>query len=328
MKLLILLIFTALTACSSATKHSLGSEGQANKSSRALATDADSSTGLESSVSDLSGYGAEEGDFYDLIQKTVNGPEDMLLEKSAFARSTVRLNSSSCSATIIANDIAITAGHCVPVGFDRDSFSTCGFCGNIIFHFKTDAKGNAQTVERKIGLIAIHPQHVRRFETNWFGYRKEIVKYDVALIRFEGGLPPGFSPVNVSFKSEESLGSCRHFISGFSPYTRAAGSPIGTVDAKTRRTAEVQSGSLSRAFNSDSTPQAIALSGQPNICSGDSGGSLYSLCGKNLSLIGVASKGTADNCDSGSSMGVFEDLTLHQSWILQTIKKLRAQRSI
>ncbi len=224
-------------------------------------------------------------------------------EKSQVAAATIKLivrNQKYCSATLIGPQHIVTAAHCVAdVKDPKDIKIGSGL----------DGKNQEKLT---IDGMKIHPLYVGILADDQ-GYLDQPI-YDVAVLTFQGSLPPDLVPVALAQTQEIQVGM-PVIVSGYGSY--------GTDD-KTRRPLSLVETRLSRV-ESDLMELQITNGEGRGACYGDSGGPTFivdpaSSC---LLLIGSTTgpgRNTDYSCESGG--GTLMDLTRYQSWLGCAFKNL------
>lgn len=196
------------------------------------------------------------------------------------ARHTVSL-SGGCSGTLIAEDIVVSAGHC---------FEGRGSGGAVEFGTEPGSAG-----DRRVVAVKVHP-----------GFRGG--GNDIAILRFTGGLPRGFTPAPMN--SSPPRAGQAVIVAGYGA-TRNGGGGAPQL-RKLRRSVESARGSEMRLHG-----------GSGSACNGDSGGPGYLESGGKLILAGVVSRsGSGRNC-AGAEIHTRVDS--HRDWIARASAELRGK---
>lgn len=204
---------------------------------------------------------------------------------SEIEKHTVMLNlgNSMCSGTILAPDIVITAAHC----FEQ----------------------RPSVVQVRFGVNS------RAGQRETTGYRRHPgfsgIMNDMALVRFSGGLPSGYSPAPALDDHPGTIPKGVKILSAGYGDTGPRHGNIGTL-----RFADFEVMGTNgpvvflRGYNGKST------------CFGDSGGSAYIEHNGELLLFGVVNGSLGANGGCGATL-YFSRMDSHVDWITRTIKELR-----
>lgn len=205
-----------------------------------------------------------------------------------------------CTGTLIAEDLILTAAHCVS--------ATPAESRTLQFYHR--ARNGQVTMEtREVVRFVRHPKFGEIFDG---GFAPE---FDLALIHFAGGLPKDSSPAELPDSFDPKLKQDL-WIAGYGD--RKDGTPLqkgefsfGAVRPETL---------LVRSSVQSELPQLV-LRGRPQTCLGDSGGPLFLKKDGHIFLVGVTSYGDDQGCSQSSN---FEIVTEHLIWIREASQQLRA----
>lgn len=202
---------------------------------------------------------------------------------------------SLCTGTLIRKDIALTAAHCIPPGIAKP-----------VVIFGTDLHASTAP-HRMVEAVAINPK--------WRTHAgKGMDQGDIALVKFNGGLPEGFKTIPAApSESDIRPGST----------VTLAGYGINNVEAKTG------SGRLRKT-------QVTVLKNRPGksemildqshgrgACHGDSGGPAFINQGGHTSLAGVTNRGYPNRApDDCRHQVVYTKVPAYRSWIQSSERKL------
>lgn len=196
------------------------------------------------------------------------------------ARSTVALsipkllkkNRSFCSGSIIAEDMILTAAHCLFKSYDTRFKKYTDDMLSILF--TTDLSKGYE--ERKASAQILYKPYVPEAVS----IDPTAIAGDIALIKFEGGLPEGFEPVEVAKASPPDRFTA--VVAGFGSKGRAASKNNGVL----------HSVSLDVTYN----PSYKVLESREFLkgaCTGDSGGPLYADRDGKWIQVGITSAGSS-----------------------------------
>lgn len=236
-----------------------------------------------------------------------------------------------CTGSIIAENYILTAAHCALTKKQNVK---------IVFGLDADATMNIREPDirelyvRNVTGIAVHPGYDPE------GQEKETDWADIAIMKFQGALPPGYKPVKMLTDNSLLMRGVVVTLAGYG-VSQVDLEPVdpkkvrnlqealdyGEVmcDAKQRNCLKVDmsgDGVLREttapiAFMYDTEVRLDESKGH-GTCSGDSGGPAYLLQGDQYLLFGVTSRGSAV-CDS---VGVYTNAVVYKDWITETLLKL------
>jgi secreted trypsin-like serine protease len=200
---------------------------------------------------------------------------------------------SKCTGSILSENLILTAAHCVVPGssrilvvFDRNLF-----------------EGSRPNRSRSVVADSFlrHPQ-----------FRQDRMAgedtYDLALIRFSGGLPSGYRKVELSSDFEKSLGSKTEFLaSGFGVSSGAFNTGSGILRWTVVPFLQLHAKTEFQTSQSSS-----------GVCSGDSGGPLFQMLDGRLVQVGVASRVSNRSLFCGG-FAVFTRIDIYRSWLEQAL---------
>jgi secreted trypsin-like serine protease len=203
-----------------------------------------------------------------------------------------RMTTEICTVSLLNNQFAVTAAHCVSNVDDRDLF--------LFF----DTKLQASSPRRRVIDHKTSPYY------NSLNTRK-VNTGDIAVIRFFGGLPAGYTPATLLPNEYLLRNGTNVVVAGY-----------GVTDGQTRvgtGTLRTATASISNAHYSASEVTLDQTRGS-GACYGDSGGPAYLLTGGKYVLWGVISRSPGeDNC---LKTAVITNALVYTGWIKETIQKL------
>jgi len=220
------------------------------------------------------------------------------------AKSTVGLKGSIpgqgsyiCTGTLIANDLVMTAAHCVIDDHGQP-------IGHLDVLFGTDMQSAQVDI----------PSDASRANPNY--QQVEVDANDIALVHFTGGLPNGYVTANLPSEDLHLSSGQKLVAAGFgisdpteSFWGGAQGSGVLRTTSET-----IDKPNYGRSEFS------IAPSSSSGDCFGDSGGPFYLNHTAPLTVVGVVSRGVSEDCRDG---GVHTLVSAQLSWIKQTSTQLR-----
>jgi secreted trypsin-like serine protease len=197
----------------------------------------------------------------------INGGEKVSAN-DPIAKSTVMLETDAeyCSATIIRENLLLTAAHCI---VPSDTW--------VLIHFA----GLEQTESRKA---------IRFFRHEGYQDLNETTRNDIALIFFEGGLPDGFTPVPILPADKGLTIGDELQVAGY-----GAGGPLGVLAKVSLNVSDFLGTKSLIKFNQTS---------KRGICHGDSGGPAFKVSNGQLYLAGVASYANELDCSGYSAYSI------------------------
>lgn len=205
-----------------------------------------------------------------------------------------------CTASIIAEDLIVTAAHCVAEDPSNPTDPTKML---IVFSTHMPTSASDPSVHRVSGYLA---------NPGWTAAIQAPDAHDVAVIRFEGGLPAGYQPAQLLGAQNLSPGES----------VTLAGYGISTIrdtDGKTAGTLREVNVNVAQLYGQ--TEVAVDESHGKGSCSGDSGGPAFINNGGSLLLWGVTSRGD----QSCAQDGIYTNLGYYLDFLNQAANYLRQQ---
>ena len=203
-----------------------------------------------------------------------------------------------CTGTLIRKNVVLTAAHCVLASKGKVNF---------ILYFGTDLLNLNQTNAYRVGVAAITHEK----------YSAELDKdaYDIALIKFDGDLPPGFAPVEILKDPRILQNGTPLLVAGFGRNDRYGNDPNNGTG--TLRQVEL---SVSDAKYSDTEFRSTSIG--KGICQGDSGGPAYVSINNQLYVAGVSNRVFGIGRINCILASVFLKVDQFHFWIEQNINRL------
>jgi hypothetical protein len=200
-----------------------------------------------------------------------------------------------CSGVILDSDILLTAAHCL------------GEPKEVVFGIDAAASG---ATRRPITGALAHPGF------DLASYDKDPIPAnldDIAVVRFDGGLPPGAMPALLAGSGSAFATGDLVTIAGFGVNDASSDTDSGIGRLRQARVAVLDASYSVSEFKIDATRGA-------GDCSGDSGGPAFAdELTAPLTVLGI------DNWGPGacSQFGVYARVSFHRAWIEQAILSLR-----
>lgn len=245
----------------------------------------------------------------------------------------------SCTATLVARDLVLTAAHCVDSGQSDKMLAA--------FSRQIDCDGERSTLRSKVVRVAqvrVHPDYDKDRKIN-----------DIALVRLESSAPWDYGTVELTTKSAIELNADRLLVAG---YGRTAGEPVPDNDPTILRATTLPilrgqaltkvgrrlwnavvhadpntSFTIAEAeqyFTSRAAGEYVFLehaSGR-GVCMGDSGGPAFAMKGGRAVQVGVASYvingGNQGDCLLAAA---YSSVVYHRRWLEKTFNEMKTYRS-
>lgn len=236
-----------------------------------------------------------------------------------------------CTGSILSESLILTAAHCAEHGFD-----------GIYIRFSTDL-ANKDAPAAKVTAAVMHPNYLIKMteldsqlqaieDTSASPAEKEVEIQallnesrnwgDLALLKFAGGLPPGYAPANILSDSSALKNGTSVTLAGFGiTRSEAAIKASGVNDPVILRKVSV---AVADAHFSETEATLDQRHGKGG-CHGDSGGPAYVEVNGQLMLWGVTSRGINDSTNSCSGFSVYTDVLTLEDWIRETAITLNNQ---
>ena len=223
-----------------------------------------------------------------------------------FAQSVVGLynmsSSGLCTASIVSDSLLVTAAHCVDGTADKL---------RIIF-------GTSVLTTDKPRVI----KAADSFKTSpiWpFRQNEETNSGDIALVKFSGGLPPGFKPAQILKDRSQLQNNAPVLLAGYGitdGVTHAGAGVLRSVQVTIENAAYSESEVL------------VAQHDKRGACHGDSGGPAYVRVNGQLFLWGVTNRGVNDPNNDCTVSAAYADILFYQDWLQKTAAELMAAKPV
>jgi hypothetical protein len=206
---------------------------------------------------------------------------------------------SLCSGSIVAPDLVVTAGHCV--GPERTGMRLV---------FTTDIRKPGARVVAVAGYV--RPKNYGRMVN-------EQDMDDIALIRFEGGLPPGYGVARLlddpsALKNGEKVTLAGYGVTNGHPSTDPSMAGAGVLRKVDVTIAQAAYGK---------TEVVMDQSHGHGACHGDSGGPAFLKRGGDYLLFGVTSRGTAVGAEECAGASIYTSILAQGQFLREAADGLR-----
>lgn len=208
-----------------------------------------------------------------------------------------RKQGSLCTASILSNEILVTAAHCV----NNEASSLV-----VIFTTNLHNKKLGPDVVRRVVSYETSPYWATRSN-------EDFNTGDIAVVRFTGGLPAGFKPAEILSDVSALADGKTVLLAGY-----------GISDGKKRDGSGILrfvETTIAKANFSDTEVMLDQTKGK-GACHGDSGGPAYVRVNGKLMLWGVTSRTVNDNEDSCLHNSAYTSIPSYAQWIQETANKL------
>ncbi len=210
---------------------------------------------------------------------------------------------SVCTASILSSNFLLTAAHCV----------SSSKAANMVVIFGPKISKEGSSLRKVSGF---------KFHKKWLsvGSSADLKDLgDIAVIKFEGGLPAGYQPARLLSDASMLAKGKDALLAGY-----------GVTDGVKK----TGSGSLLRVVTKidnpvfSATEVSLDQTKGKGACQGDSGGPAYVIDkdGK-LSLFGVTSRGEDDTHDTCGAKAVYTNALAYKSWIKAAAAALNSPKS-
>lgn len=197
-----------------------------------------------------------------------------------------------CTGTLLAEDIVLTAAHCVENNPEK-----------LFVVFGAEIKGVSKENIRYAEAYSQNPL--------WHNPTKK-GHGDLALIRFRGKLPIGYKPVLLASKNTNLSIASTVTLIGY-----------GVANGNTHGGAGILRQAQTTIIGKYTTTEIITNGKKSSVCFGDSGGPAFIMDGNHYVQWGVASSVTNKACNEAA---IHTLIVGYKSWIKKTIAKLRSHR--
>lgn len=207
-------------------------------------------------------------------------------------------SSNLCTGSILSDSIILTAAHCLAKDYR-----------NLRVIFANDLMANNRVVRKVLGSVASRYWSTRSRETVDTG--------DIALVRFEGGLPKGYKPARLMTMVASLRAGQEVLLAGYGISNGVTGEGSATLRKTNVRIENPNYGRGEVRVDQRSGTGA---------CHGDSGGPAYINLGGVNYLWGVTSRGSDDPNNDCSQFAIYTNAIAYGSWIQTESLRLNAIR--
>lgn len=206
-----------------------------------------------------------------------------------------------CTATLISEDLILTAAHCVSDWTEKKLFSKSKrVLAPRAYSFKSYQKDVPDIIIQSEGVELVSA-----------ATEKEEWSHDIAIVKLAGKIPAGFSPVAILDSTYKIPENTDIILAGFGFTSEFSGSDFNKDANKITRTF-FEYGAENRIVN------VSQVNGKEGVYHGDSGGPAYLESNGELLLVGSTVGG------EGASLASFMNLGAFKTFILDAAKKLKA----
>jgi len=225
---------------------------------------------------------------------------DPIASSTVIVVATDAIGSALCTGSLIAEDMVLTAGHCL------------GQAGNasIRVAFRRNIADKTGLVKRAVA--AIRPN-------DFFQNPNDVDEDDIALIQIAGGLPAGYAPATLLADSSELRDGAEVILAGYGRSVGVAPADGADDGAGILRKVAVK---VFRAQYGQTEVEVDQTAGK-GACHGDSGGPAFLEKNGALFLFGVTSRGPQGAPDTCNSQAIYTNALTHTDWIAATEAKMR-----
>lgn len=204
-----------------------------------------------------------------------------------------------CTGTILEKNIVITAAHCIPQR------------GAIIVAFATHSNEVTSFEHPKARVVQAVEVHPQAFANATTGDMKNFA--DLALLKFEGDLPPGYRPVQLLQQNRPLRTGMSAVLAGYG-LTNAIKHTSDNMLRKTTVTIADAKFSASETLMDETKGRAS--------CNGDSGGPAFVILSGKVLQFGVLSRGHNDPTGTCRGNSIYTNINAHLDWIKSAQQKL------
>ena len=220
---------------------------------------------------------------------------------------------SLCTGSILSASLVVTAGHC----FNADPTKLV-----LIFGTQLPSAAGPKPVVRRVVDGRVNPRYTQVnavFEKNHKLDPDSIKEWgDISVLKFAGGLPPGFFAARVLNISAALKNGALVTLAGYGEINGPQHTPADRL-----RKVNV---SISNAQFAPSEIQMDQRQGK-GACHGDSGGPAYINIGGQNFLFGVTSRGSQDKANDCSQFAIYTSILGQMKWLVAQTNALAAAKT-
>lgn len=229
-----------------------------------------------------------------------------------------------CTASILSNDILLTAAHCVSgaasdtlVIFDKEAMGTL----KAVLQPIVDKRGglDEEGLNEIPATAPIRRATAYTVSPIWPVKQNDLLNTgDIALVKFKGGLAPGFERAALLTSTEALANGQPVILSGYGTSDGVKGTGSGLL-----RFVET----TIKQVDYTKTEILIEQSLGKGACHGDSGGPAYTVINGKKYVIGVTSRGVDDLKNDCSVSAAYTGVSFYAKWIVAAVKALNTETS-
>jgi len=200
----------------------------------------------------------------------------------------------TCTASIISDSLLVTAAHCL-----------MSPAANLRVIFGTDLNTESRVTRDVVSYETTPLWPDRKYQPKNTG--------DMAIVRFSGGLPPGFQPAAILTDATLLAADTSVLLAGYGIDDAAQKTGAGVLRYVETKIADP-------AYSE--TEMTVDQTTGKGACRGDSGGPAYVLVGKQWMLWGVTNGGVNDSKNNCTGQGLYASIPAYKNWIAETAQKM------
>lgn len=213
-----------------------------------------------------------------------------------------------CTASILSKTILVTAAHCV----DSEPAAL-----RVVFGKDFSSKD-----------VVVLPVDTYQVSPIWpFRQAQSLNTGDIALVKFSGGLPPGYEPVKFLTDVSKLSDNMDVLLAGYgaSKVVQVPDPRTGSLTADHQEAGKLRSvmTTIKKVAYTKSEFLTESSKGK-SACHGDSGGPAYVEIDGELVVIGVTSRSVDDEQDLCNVSAAYTSIPFYAPWIASTAKQLNA----
>jgi phage tail sheath protein FI len=222
-----------------------------------------------------------------------------------------------CTASILSNDILLTAAHCVVgeasdtiVVFHKDAITTV----STVLKPIADAGGSIDDIDKLPATVPVRRATAYKVSPVWPIKQNDLLNTgDIALVKFKGGLVEGFERASLLTSTELLANGHSVVLSGYGTNDGVKGEGSGLL-----RFVETTIQQLDYTKSEILIEQSLGK----GACHGDSGGPAYATIEGKKYVIGVTSRGVNDPNNDCSVSAAYTSVAFYAKWLVTAVKEL------